>query len=171
MKHIFLTSLESKIKVSEHHLHSKIFDYYGWDYALEYTENNANMYGIEEVYPFFDRDLMQYFISIPADQKLKHGYDRYHFRNAMRDIIPDKVRNRTKKGILSRLWVQEVKNIDIRELELIFKRTSSDYFFDTQETLEELSKFKIATNIKGDSGAANSLFQRVSLSLWLEKYQ
>lgn len=171
LKHILLTAQESKTKVSEHDLHCKIFDYYGWDYAFEYTENNANMYGVEEVYPFFDRDLMQYLISIPAEQKLKHGYDRYHFRNAMRNIIPDEVRKRTKKGILSRLWTQEVKNIDIKELASIFKRTNSDHFFDTQQTLEELSKFKIAGNTKGDSGLANSLFQRASLSLWLEKYQ
>lgn len=170
LKHIFITALEQKKIISDHALHRDVFNYYGWDYALEYTENSANQFEIEEVYPFFDRDFMQYLISIPSNQKLKHGISRFHFRNAMKNIIPDNVRKRTSKGVLSRLWIQEVRNIDLRELELIFKKTNSDYFFDTRNALEELEKFKLASDTDHDAGKANNLFQKVSLSLWLEKY-
>ena len=148
-------------------LHSEVFNYYGWDLALEYTENHANIFGFEELYPFFDRDLMQYLISLPVSQKLNEGRSRYHFRNAMNGIIPDSVKNRYTKGNLSKMWIDEVKRLNISELDKIFQDTGSEKYFDTRKTIQELIQLK-NENVKNESYFANTIFQKISFSLWIE---
>ena len=50
---------------------------------IDYSYN-----GIEERHPFCDIDLMNFCLSVPANEKLKNGYTRYILRNAMKDLLP-----------------------------------------------------------------------------------
>ena len=61
----------------------------------------SSRYGIEIKYPFFEKNLMQYCLSIPIDYKLKSGFNRHLLRKAMRGIVPDKVLLRKTKSNLS----------------------------------------------------------------------
>lgn len=163
-----LTSLfKRKPQGSAQFLHSEVFNYYGWDLAFEYTENHANMFGFEELYPFFDRDFMQYLISVPVSQKLNEGKSRHHFRNAMNGIIPDSIKNRYTKGNLSKMWIDEVKRLNLNELDKIFQETDSEKYFDTSKTIQDLILLK-NENLKNESYFANTIFQKISFSLWIE---
>ena len=86
-------------------------NHYAWEYSLSYCDHESNYYRVEEVFPFFNKSLMQYFISIPVDQKLNNGESRYHFRNAMDNILPISVQTRFTKSNLS-LMIRDVNNID-----------------------------------------------------------
>ena len=54
--------------------------------------------GVEGRYPFFDRRLAEYCISLPADQKLAGGYSRIVARRAMDGSVPRAVQWRCDKG-------------------------------------------------------------------------
>ena len=66
--------------------------------GLELFDRMLAPFGIEGRYPFFDRRLAEYCLSLPADQKLADGYSRMVARRAMEGIMPDAVRWRAGKG-------------------------------------------------------------------------
>jgi asparagine synthase (glutamine-hydrolysing) len=67
--------------------------------GLELCDRTIAWLGVEGRYPFFDRRLVEYCLSLPADQKLADGYTRIVARRAMEGIVPDRVRWRPGKGI------------------------------------------------------------------------
>lgn len=66
--------------------------------GLELSDRMIAGLGVEGRYPFLDRRLAEYCLSLPADQKLSDGYSRIVARRAMEGIVPDEVRWRAGKG-------------------------------------------------------------------------
>lgn len=66
--------------------------------GLELLDRSMAMHGVEGRYPFFDRRLAEYCLSLPADQKLADGYSRIVARRALDGVVPDTVRWRAGKG-------------------------------------------------------------------------
>jgi asparagine synthase (glutamine-hydrolysing) len=66
--------------------------------GIELFDRVMALSGVEGRYPFFDRRLVEYCISLPSDQKLAGGYSRIVARRAMEGILPDAVRWRAGKG-------------------------------------------------------------------------
>ena len=70
-------------------------------YAIELADKASRAFAIEPRYPFCDRELLAFCLSLPADQKLRQGWDRAVMRRAMKDVIPHAVQKRTTKANLS----------------------------------------------------------------------
>lgn len=66
--------------------------------GLELFDRVMALAGVEGRYPFFDRRLVEYCVSLPADQKLAGGYSRVVARRATEGSVPDAVRWRNSKG-------------------------------------------------------------------------
>jgi asparagine synthase (glutamine-hydrolysing) len=66
---------------------------------LEYSYAAAAQFGLEYRYPLLDVRLILAFLSIPSKFKVHHGSNRYLFREAIRDIVPEKIRVRNEKAI------------------------------------------------------------------------
>jgi len=47
--------------------------------------------------PFLDHELVEHIFSLPIDQKIKRGWNRYVYRSAMRGRMPEKNRLRRSK--------------------------------------------------------------------------
>ncbi len=67
-------------------------------FALESFEKMGAAFAIESRFPFFDRRLIEFCISLPANQKVHKGWTRSIFRRAMNDILPSDVQWRTDKA-------------------------------------------------------------------------
>jgi asparagine synthase (glutamine-hydrolysing) len=67
--------------------------------GLELLDRAMAVGGVEGRYPFFDRRLAEYCVSLPADQKLDDGYSRIVARRALEGILPEAVRWRAGKGL------------------------------------------------------------------------
>jgi len=65
--------------------------------GLELFDRLNAHHGVEARYPFFDRRLAEYCLSLPSDQKLSNGYSRMVMRRALHEL-PDAVRWRKGKG-------------------------------------------------------------------------
>ena len=72
-----------------------------WEQILEINFSDSNKFGVEEVFPFLDKTLMNVSLNTPARYKLMNGYKRFILRDAMRDFIPKEVFSRTNKSDLS----------------------------------------------------------------------
>jgi asparagine synthase (glutamine-hydrolysing) len=70
-------------------------------YGLEVLEQVAAAWAIELRYPFCDRRLLEFCLALPPEQKLQDGWDRAIMRRALAAMLPQQVRERTRKGNLS----------------------------------------------------------------------
>ena len=69
--------------------------------ALEVVNRASAAFGLEGRYPFADRRLMEFCLALPPTQRFRRGQTRGILRRAMRDTLPDAIRNRNTKGNLS----------------------------------------------------------------------
>ena len=72
---------------------------------LRYEDKNSMANSIESRVPFFDHKVVEHIFNLPIDQKIKHGLNRYVYRNAMKEIMPEKNRlRRSKVGFVNPEW-------------------------------------------------------------------
>jgi len=66
-------------------------------YAFEILDRAAAAAGIELLFPFYDRRLVDFCLSLPSNAKLAKGYPRAILRDAMAGTLPEPVRLRRDK--------------------------------------------------------------------------
>jgi asparagine synthase (glutamine-hydrolysing) len=76
--------------------------------ALEAADRAATMFGVEPRYPFFDRQLAEFCLALPSDQKLKNGWTRLVLRRAMEGVLPADVQWRGGKSDLGPNFVRRL---------------------------------------------------------------
>lgn len=64
---------------------------------FEYSYIDAKAYGIEYAYPLWDIDLLEFYYSLPAEFKFRNGMGRAIYRDALKGLLPDKIRLRNDK--------------------------------------------------------------------------
>lgn len=68
---------------------------------MEFSYAAAAQYGIEYRYPLLDRELLETYLSLPAYLVNHHGINRYIFRSAIKDYVPETIWSRNDKSILT----------------------------------------------------------------------
>ena len=64
---------------------------------LRQVDRNSMAFGVETRLPFLDYRLVEYTFSLPANQRFRNGIPKHVYRNSMKGIIPEIVRNRISK--------------------------------------------------------------------------
>ena len=146
-------------------MHNATLDWPIWEVAMEFSYIDSSKFGIEERYPFFDRRIMEFCLSVPGKYRLNQGISRYYFRESMRDHLPTKNIERISKGNISPLVVNYLKR-NINELE-------KEIFVDINSELidhDVLRKNFIEPFKKGQNQRVNSqlIFQIIALNKWLK---
>jgi len=59
---------------------------------------NAERYGFEYKYPLLDKEVLEFWFSIPIEHTYKDFHSRLLYREAMKGILPEKIRTRKDKG-------------------------------------------------------------------------
>jgi len=65
---------------------------------LEYSSLGAKQHGVEYRYPLLDKDLIEFYLSMPPRLKAQNGVLRYAVRQAMEGYLPDEIRWRSDKS-------------------------------------------------------------------------
>jgi asparagine synthase (glutamine-hydrolysing) len=137
--------------------------------APEIIDRAAGMFSVEMRYPFYDKRLREYCVSLPYDQKLKSGWTRSILRRAMKDFLPEEVLYRTGKGNLLPNLLLKLGHDEKETIQEIFMRHESLL---TQYI--DHATFKAACNrFFSDpinySKEAYAVFLTYNLLLWLSK--
>ena len=66
--------------------------------VLEFLEKISSGFGIDLRFPFFDRRLVEFCVSLPPGQRTYRGWTRSIFRHAMKGVLPEDVRWRVDKS-------------------------------------------------------------------------
>lgn len=120
----------------------------------------AKHYDAEIKFPFLSKKLMELSLNTPVEYKLFKGVDRYIFREAMREIVPQEVLDRSTKSDLSPFSMNEVNQLDTKKLLDSIKDNCGDFF--DYEFLEEEVFSKKELNF-------TEIYQIYEFNLWLEK--
>ena len=90
-------SLRASARHGERDLHVERLAAPQQGYGFEILDRMTAAAGVEGAYPFYDLRLVQFCLSLPSHHKLHAGQPRYVLRQAMRGLLPDKVRLRRDK--------------------------------------------------------------------------
>jgi asparagine synthase (glutamine-hydrolysing) len=82
---------------------------------MEWNNKVAAMHGLETTFPFLDRDLLSFLMSIPGEILTRNGVPKGLLREAMRGILPDPIVNRTWKADFTQI-VNEGMLLDYPQL-------------------------------------------------------
>ena len=139
-----------------------------WQNAISSMNKIADQNNIEIKNPFFDIRLIKFCLSLPLDQKLKNGKNRYVFRNALKDIAPDLIINRYTKSDVSPKAKNQINALN--GMVLYEEILSSKHL---KDILNKEYLHKICSSLdKKDGENINWLtaYHTYALSKWLEKY-
>jgi asparagine synthase (glutamine-hydrolysing) len=136
-------------------------------YALELADKAAAAFGVEPRYPFFDRRLMEFCLSLPPDQKLKDGWGRAVMRRAMSGDLPEGVRWRSTKANLAPNFKRRLLAQD-RSLvaEVLAHPEVIEEYVDTTALRQAHDRFVAEPTSESD---ALTIYSTVVLALWLQR--
>lgn len=80
---------------------------------LRYEDRNSMAFGIEARVPFLDFELVRYCFCMDDKWKINNGWTKYILREAMKGILPEKIRQRKDKiGFWTphKLWMEQLKD-------------------------------------------------------------
>jgi len=134
---------------------------------LRYEDKNSMANSLESRVPFFDHVVVEYIFNLPIDQKIKHGWNRFIYRNAVKGLIPEKNRlRRSKVGFTNPEWEwierKQDKFIEVFESDTFKSRE----FWNANLALTEF-KDALSGKKKGDI----MFFWRLFITeMWLRKF-
>jgi asparagine synthase (glutamine-hydrolysing) len=66
-------------------------------YALEFLEKISSHFNLSTRYPFFDKRILEFCLSLPAEQKFSDGKNRSIVRRSLADFLPESISERKTK--------------------------------------------------------------------------
>ena len=133
---------------------------------LRYEDKNSMAFSIESRVPFLDHELVEFIFQLPIDQKIKMGWNRYVYRQAMKGKMPEANRTRRSKiGFTNpeTAWTRERAPL-IRDV-FSSSTLSSRGIFDSGRLLEEFDAW-----LGGKPGDGLAFWRVLVTELWLRRY-
>ena len=146
------------------------FDRLTWGvmpYTLEVLDRSAAAFGIEPRYPFWDKRLVEYCLSLPAEQKLRSGWSRWILRAAMEGILPSGIQWRGGKSNLAPAFEHGLRTFEMERIENVV-RQGSEYlaqYLNIDALKQAVDRF--ATDEAGEDSII--LWKATNLAMWLKK--
>jgi len=119
--------------------------------------------GVEARVPLLDHSLVEFSFTIPYELKIKYGVEKYILRMAMRDVLPDIILKREKRGFGFPI---NLADRELREYAMsILDERNIGEFFNT-EYIKKL--FKKTKNLSQRDGLR--LWSLVTFQIWHRKF-
>ena len=146
----------------------EIFSVSGLPALLRYEDRNSMACSIEARLPFLDHRLVSFIFSLPADQKIRKGMTKHVMRDALKGIIPERIRKRTDKiGFATpenRWFGQEPMLSYIKQIMNSKKARNRDLI--NYERFSEL----LNANKEGKINGGRAIWRAVNIELWFRKF-
>jgi asparagine synthase (glutamine-hydrolysing) len=99
-----------------------IYDYWvsPWAFHLLEMDDRSNAWaGVEGRHPFYDRRVLEFAFAIPEEQRARLDLTKFVLREAMKGLLPERIRERRTKGLFGRVFIET------------FNRIGGEPFFET----------------------------------------
>lgn len=137
---------------------------------LRYEDRNSMAHSIEARVPFLDHELAEFLVNCAPALKLHRGWSKWILRQALKGILPERVRLRKTKlafHVPQRQWMQRELKSKIKAA-IAFREFRMGRFLRVKNVAREFDKFWA-----GDWTAlpATALFRVLNLELWARVYE
>jgi asparagine synthase (glutamine-hydrolysing) len=138
-------------------------------FFLEVLDRAAGAHQIEPRYPFFDRHLVEFCLSLPAEQKMSGGYTRRIMRQALEGILPEEIRWRGGKTDLSHNFNAKFLEYERPLIEEILREAPGglDRYVNLEVARAAYQRYREG---RTNDGEAITVWKAVSLALWLQRF-
>ncbi|TAJ26290.1 MAG: asparagine synthase (glutamine-hydrolyzing) [Nitrospirae bacterium] len=100
-------------------------------HSNEMAERSSSRFGIESRHPFNDRRFMEFAIALPQEQRRRGAHMKFVLRQAMRDLLPETVRQRLTKAEFSHTFAQAFESLGGERL---FRRLATATWVNSEQT-------------------------------------
>jgi asparagine synthase (glutamine-hydrolysing) len=137
-------------------------------YTLEVLDSAASAFGLELRFPFWDKRLVEFCLSLPPEQKMWRGWTRMILRRAMAGTLPEEVRWRGGKANLAGALSHGLSAFERARLEDVIVKDSTliEEYVNVAALRRAYSRFISGEVMDGDVVA---IWRAVSLALWLRR--
>jgi len=141
---------------------------YKLEHLLRWEDLNSMHFSIESRVPFLDHRLVEATISSPSSQKLDRGETKSILREAMKDILPDKIAQRKdKKGFSNprEKWFRTEKFSTY-----IYELINSDSFKNRGYFDSEIANKQYKKHLEEKVDISKEIWKWINLELWFRKF-
>ena len=134
---------------------------------LHFEDRNSMAFSIESRVPYLDIWVVNFVSGLSYDQKIRNGVTKISLRNAVKGIVPEKIRMRMDKmGFVTpeEVWMKN----DLKDfvIDIITSESfNSRRLWDTTKIRYEYQKF-----LEGKTGYTPEFWRVVCVELWLRKF-
>jgi asparagine synthase (glutamine-hydrolysing) len=134
---------------------------------LHYEDRNSMAFSLEARLPFLDFRLVEYLFSLPSEQKIREGVSKVVLRAAMKDILPEEIKNRMDKmgfATPEDIWFRTVLRNTISEI-INSKSFDERGYFDVYKVRKAFDK-----HCEGKINISPIIWRWVNIELWLRTF-
>jgi len=134
---------------------------------LHYEDRNSMAFSLEARLPFLDYRLVEFVFGLPMSQKIKEGKTKVVLRNAMKNILPEEVRDRKDKmGFVTPedIWFRTVLKNQIYEI-ISSKSFAERGYFNADKVKEIFER-----HCKGERNVSSMIWRWVNTELWFRTF-
>lgn len=175
IKKSFINSQKNNRKINEmlyspKNLNDSLLQHFEYklEHLLRWEDLNAMHFSIESRVPFLDYRLVEATLATPSNQKINKGETKHILRQAMQDILPNKITQRKdKKGFSNPRdkWFR-TENFKNSILEIInsekFKKRG---YFDSN-----IAQVQYKKHLEDKTDASKEIWKWINLEVWFRKF-
>ena len=135
--------------------------------TLELLDRAAGAFSVELRFPFWDKRLVEFCLSLPPEQKLHRGWSRMVMRRAMDGILPESVQWRGAKSNIAPSFDHGLLAFERERLEkVILEELGAIEEYVNVTTLRQAYHRYVSREAR--EGDVLAIWKAVSLALWLQ---
>ncbi len=136
-------------------------------FTLEQADQFAARFGVEMRHPFMDKRLVEFCLSLPAEQKLCDGWTRMIMRRGLEGVLPAEIQWRGGKMSATPNFVDGLVNRDRHLLDRVMT-SKLDYLKDLADlAVLDAAYQRITTQPNASESDHIAVWQGASLATWL----
>lgn len=141
-------------------------------HCMEWNNKVAAMYDMEMAFPFLDRDLLSFLMSIPGDVQTWKGVPKALLREGMRGILPDAIANRRWKADFTHLVNEGMERDYPQMLDCLQAGAATFKWGYVKENILHEHLHRLKDQIRGAATceATWALTDLLALELWLQVF-
>lgn len=160
--------IESQINQRTDHHHSLVRGV--MPYTLEVLDKAAAAYNIELRFPFWDKRLVEFCLSLPPEQKIRQGWTRMIMRQGLKGILPPEIEWRSGKSNLGPGFRHGFFTFERQRVESMLSQQFKDtaHYTDLASLKTACEKFMVQ---KTSGEEEIQIWKSLTLGLWLQNWK
>jgi asparagine synthase (glutamine-hydrolysing) len=141
---------------------------YKLEHLLKWEDHNSMGHSLESRVPFLDHHLVERTLTLPAEKLIKKAATKYILRQAMKGILPEKIRNRQDKIPFATPWDKWFRAEKMRKQ--ILGILDSGKFRDRGYLNPKKCLKDYHDHLNEKINIAKEIWKWLNLELWLSKF-